>query len=126
MTDFFQWLSGGSVSAIVFITVITVLVVTIVIIYAVAFFQGREVSFWPPKIGEKPAFQKQSDVKKISQRPEPRTDKSGEIDKNRATVVLANRTHMPKLWDIITLAHKEIILYAVQHTTLRHYAEWGK
>lgn len=54
MSDFFTWLSGGSPSAAVFIIAFGALIVGIVLLYVVAFIQGRSVSFWPPKIGEKP------------------------------------------------------------------------
>jgi len=54
MTDFFQWLAGGSISSLIFIIVLGLVITGIILIYVVAFFQGREVSFWPPKISEKP------------------------------------------------------------------------
>ncbi len=54
MNDFFQWLSNGSISSTVFMILFGVLVVGFLLIYVIAFFQGREVTFWPPKIGEKP------------------------------------------------------------------------
>ena len=54
MSDFFSWLSGGSLSAIIFTIAFGVLIVGIILFYAFAFIQGRPVSFWPPKIGEKP------------------------------------------------------------------------
>jgi hypothetical protein len=54
MADFFEWLSGGSAPAIA-LTVLTVaLVALILLIVGAAFVQGREVSFWPPRVGEKP------------------------------------------------------------------------
>jgi hypothetical protein len=58
MTDFFNWLSGGSTSAIAFISVISIVVVGITTMYIGAFLQGREISFYPPKIGEKPKSDK--------------------------------------------------------------------
>ncbi len=64
MLDFFNWLSGGSVSSIVFIVTICLLIFGIALAYAVAFFQGREISFWPPKIGAKPAWKNTSKPKK--------------------------------------------------------------
>lgn len=59
MADFFNWLVGGSVSAIIFIAMVSVLGLGVTLIYAISFLQGREVSFWPPKIGEKPEQKKQ-------------------------------------------------------------------
>lgn len=54
MTDFFQWLAGGSISSLIFIIVLGLVITGIILIYVIAFLQGREVSFWPPKISEKP------------------------------------------------------------------------
>ncbi len=54
MTDFFQWLAGGSISSLIFIIVLGLAITGIIFIYVIAFLQGREVSFWPPKISEKP------------------------------------------------------------------------
>lgn len=55
MTEFFQWFSGGSTSAMVFLTIMVIAIIVVILIYLIAFFQpGREISFWPPKIGEKP------------------------------------------------------------------------
>ena len=38
-----------------FIVVFSILVIGITIIYTGAFIQGREISFWPPKISAKPS-----------------------------------------------------------------------
>lgn len=53
MMEFFLWLSGGSPLALFLIGIAVVVIIVIIIIFVVAFFQGREISFWPPKIGEK-------------------------------------------------------------------------
>ncbi len=37
---------------------VPILVVLAVLVYLVAFFQGREITFWPPKIGKKPVVYK--------------------------------------------------------------------
>jgi hypothetical protein len=50
MDAFFQWLSGSFAATIALL----IFLGTLVTIYAVAFAQGREISFWPPKIGAKP------------------------------------------------------------------------
>ena len=42
---------------------ISILVLTILLIYLVAFFQGRSVSFWPPKIGSQTTIEKNSKAK---------------------------------------------------------------
>ncbi len=54
MSDFLQWLSSNSAPAIILIITIGLIVSVVIIIYVVSFIQGRELSFWPPKIGPKP------------------------------------------------------------------------
>lgn len=36
----------------VFLTILGILILTVVVIYVVAFIQGRDISFWPPHIGQ--------------------------------------------------------------------------
>lgn len=49
MDAFFQWLSSNTLAT----TILIVAFGVVVVIYAIAFAQGREISFWPPKIGIK-------------------------------------------------------------------------
>lgn len=49
MDAFFQWLGSNPLAS----TFAVVLLAVLAIVFIVAFAQGREVSFWPPKIGEK-------------------------------------------------------------------------
>ncbi len=58
MADFFQWLSSGSISAVVLLIAFSVVVIATILIYTIAFLQGREISFYPPKIGAKPEGKK--------------------------------------------------------------------
>lgn len=53
MSDFFSWLSGGSTSSIIFIIISCIFLLSVPLMYTTAFIQGRDVSFWPPKIGKK-------------------------------------------------------------------------
>jgi hypothetical protein len=55
MTDFFKWLSSNPIATNAFTIAVSVIVISIVLIYVVAFFQGRSISFWPPNIGERPS-----------------------------------------------------------------------
>jgi serine/threonine protein kinase len=50
MNELFKWLSENNIASIALILILLL----IVSIYVIAFFQGREISFWPPKIGSKP------------------------------------------------------------------------
>jgi eukaryotic-like serine/threonine-protein kinase len=54
MDRFVDWLSHNPAAYIVVIVAFSVAVLTLTIVYTVAFFQGRAVSFWPPNIGSKP------------------------------------------------------------------------
>ena len=55
MENLVDWLSHNSAASIAIIVAFSVVVITLTIIYTVAFFEGRAVSFWPPKIGARPA-----------------------------------------------------------------------
>ncbi|MBK9210746.1 MAG: hypothetical protein IPL71_21675 [Anaerolineales bacterium] len=54
MADFFQWLSSGSIFAIILIIVVVVIVIIVIAFFVAAFREGREISFYPLKLGEKP------------------------------------------------------------------------
>ena len=54
MSDFFRWLSSNTVAATTLIVFLSVVLTSTVLMYLVAFFQGRKISFWPPRIGAKP------------------------------------------------------------------------
>ncbi len=49
MDEFFKWLSGNPIATIILLVAVGLAV----IICVVAFFQGREITFWPPKISPK-------------------------------------------------------------------------
>jgi serine/threonine-protein kinase len=50
----FEWLANNPLATHALIAAFGLLVVSVTVIYLVAFLQGREISFWPPKIGAKP------------------------------------------------------------------------
>lgn len=68
MDSFFAWLSSNPVAATTLIVAFGVLISSATLIYLVAFLQGREVSFWPPKIGIKPDKTKQESDKSKSEK----------------------------------------------------------
>ena len=51
MDKFFEWLSGNSVGAIAFMVLVGLALFALVMILIVGFLQGREITFWPPRIG---------------------------------------------------------------------------
>jgi hypothetical protein len=68
MTDFFLWLTAGSTSSIFFIVIVGIISLGIPLLFVIAFFQGREITIWPPKIGERPnklLLQVSKDVKSL-------------------------------------------------------------
>jgi len=71
MTDFFNWLVNGSISSIIFIAMVSVLAISVVLIFTVSFFQGREISFWPLKIGERPDRKKVDALQKSNAKVSP-------------------------------------------------------
>lgn len=54
MNDFFQLLASNQVASNVISIVFVVVALSVTLIYVVAFFQGRDVSFWPPNVGKRP------------------------------------------------------------------------
>ena len=54
MDDFFNWLSANPVATTILIVSFGVVITGTILIYVVAFIQGREILFWPPKIGQRP------------------------------------------------------------------------
>lgn len=54
MDIFFSWLDSGSQTTTIFIILVSLIILCLLIIIILAFLQGRSISLWPPKIGEKP------------------------------------------------------------------------
>ncbi|MDJ0616661.1 MAG: hypothetical protein QNJ63_07910 [Calothrix sp. MO_192.B10] len=53
MNDFFKWVSNNPIANTVLPIAFIIIVISITLIYIVAFFQGREIQFWPPHIGHR-------------------------------------------------------------------------
>lgn len=54
MDEFFKLLTGGTPVALLIAAAMLLLAILVSVLYFVALFQGRSLSFWPPKIGERP------------------------------------------------------------------------
>jgi len=54
MEEFFKWLTNTPIASNVLIIAFSVLLFAAILIFSFAFYQGRDISFWPPKIGQKP------------------------------------------------------------------------
>lgn len=71
MAEFFQWISGSSTPAIVFIYLCVIAFIIVVIIFLVALVQGRDISLWPLKISGEPKSMKPKDQQQYqSKKPE--------------------------------------------------------
>jgi serine/threonine protein kinase len=57
MTETLKVILGNNAALAVFLVAASLLVLTVIAIYVFAFIQGRDLSFWPPKIGPKPSLQ---------------------------------------------------------------------
>lgn len=65
--NFFEWVMTNPVVSTPIIFALCVIIISIVIMYIIAFFQGREVFFWPPKLGpkiDKPKGENKTDLSK--------------------------------------------------------------
>lgn len=74
MAEFFNWLSSNPIATTTVIVSFGFVITAITLIYVVAFFQGRSISFWPPSIGEKPN-------KSQGQKPETEREKTQPLSK---------------------------------------------
>lgn len=54
MNEFLKWLSTNPTVATSVVVSFSIFLTSATLIYLVAFLQGREISFWPPRIGERP------------------------------------------------------------------------
>ena len=66
METFLNYLSANPIVANILLGVLVILLFSLILMYAIAFAQGREISFWPPKIGPKPNGLEQTDRTKTA------------------------------------------------------------
>jgi len=57
MSEFFHWLSANSTGAVVLISLIACALLTFIATLIIGFIQGREIGFWPPRIGPRSSQQ---------------------------------------------------------------------
>lgn len=55
MDEFLKWLSNNPIVATIILVSASFFLASATLVYLVAFLQGREISFWPPRIGERPS-----------------------------------------------------------------------
>jgi serine/threonine protein kinase len=66
MSDFFKLLSSNPLVANVLLVILSIVITVLSSIYLIAFIQGREISFWPPKIGQRLGRTKEQSKPNIS------------------------------------------------------------
>jgi len=71
LDKFFEWLANNPFATNVLIAAFGVLVISVTAIYIIAFLQGREISFWPPKIGAKSEKSKSGKVERAKDAHQP-------------------------------------------------------
>lgn len=94
MDSFFNWVTSSKAVTLVLLSVVGLVVIILVTIFLVAFFQGRSISFWPPKIGQKtPKQSKDRVVDKIK-------IESGnkEVVTNQKTIIIISKEALYNLW----------------------------
>ena len=62
MNELLKALASNSVAITTLIISFGAIVLSLILTYLIAFFQGREVAYWPPKIGKKPDKQSRTNV----------------------------------------------------------------
>jgi serine/threonine-protein kinase len=67
MDAFFEWLSSNPIAGTTLIVSFGVIVISVTLIYLIAFFQGRSIELWPPKIGQKPDKPKKAKPRRDTQ-----------------------------------------------------------
>ena len=83
MSEFFKWLSSNSIAANTLIIAFGALITSVNLIFVIAFFQGREVTFWPPKVGTRSNDIKRSGKDREYQR---NLDVSHELDEKLSSL----------------------------------------
>lgn len=69
MNEFLKWLSSNPILASALVSAITFLLITVALMVTIAFFQGREVTFWPPKIGPRPVRDEKDPITPLQDNP---------------------------------------------------------
>ncbi|MBN2222349.1 MAG: hypothetical protein JW708_09080 [Vallitaleaceae bacterium] len=101
MNEFFKWLSSNSLATTTLIVSFGMIILSIAVTYLVAFFQGREISFWPPKIGPKIALKNPSEQTTI-------VSNQHKMTNNIRVTPLAYRKDVPDVESFIKEATDEI------------------
>lgn len=86
MAEFITWLAGDSSASGIVIVTLSLIAVLVVLIYMIAFWEGRAISFWPPRIG--PRFPQEKPHQPVEPSSSP-NDKAGSLPSPRRRDLLA-------------------------------------
>jgi hypothetical protein len=54
LSQFLSWVAGNPVANVTLTALAAAVVLAVIVTYLIAFFQGREICLWPPKLGARP------------------------------------------------------------------------
>lgn len=80
MDTLLNWIIANQIAGAVLIIAFSLVVIAIVLMYVIAFFQGRSISFWPPKIGERLITNATEKAKRLDERTHPQSKASDGIE----------------------------------------------
>ena len=106
MNELFKWLASNSLAANTLIVSFGIVVLSTASTYLIAFFQGREISFWPPKIGPKTSEKHAS---------------GNEQPISHPTIVY--RSDLPRLETFISEAEDEIWISGIDLNVIVNYID---
>ena len=108
MDALLKWLSENPLVTNTLLFALSGLAIVIAILYVVAFFQGRDVSFWPPHIGHKP-----KNSKSTLQRDDQAKPGVSKLEISHPTSFLITSTELESIEPIINLiGHSDDLLLA--------------
>lgn len=117
MNDFFTWLFSNSPISNGILILLGLCLIIIFSIYLVAFIQGREISFWPPKIGGK------NEISNKSKKGKSQSKVGNQITNNTplkwekpAVVFWLSHDLMLAYHHLVNGGKKEYIMFALNHS----------
>lgn len=117
MSELIKWLSNNPLATMTLIISFGILIISVTILYIIAFFQNREISFWPPKIGQKDSRKDSKDIK-INQESISKSDTS-----TCRVIYHPNRRAINDFGNKLCSAKKEICILQTNLTTILEFED---
>jgi len=125
MNDFFTWLFSNSPISNGVLIVLGLCLLSIFAIYLIAFIQGREISFWPPKIGGKYVDFNKSKMGKNQNKVSRQIINNTSLKWEKSAVVFwLSHDLMLAYHHLLNGGKKEYIMFALNHS-LHHAISLG-